>query len=70
MEDSTTEKIRASIYEKVDSFAKRDLERGTETLLTLLEIATEVGEINAPADPPAASVSPFNFLSRSRLIKW
>lgn len=50
MEDSTTEMIRARVETKIDNFAKGDLEHATEILLTLLEIANNDGDVEAPAN--------------------
>jgi hypothetical protein len=60
-EKSTTEATRASVKDKIDSFVEGDLERATEILSGLLEIASKDGDIAIPkiksptVSSPAAS---------------
>ena len=57
MADSTTTLIRTSVREKISCFAEGDLEHATEVLSELLEIASEDGDIEAPASTsPAVSL--------------
>ena len=56
--NSTTEKVRASFRNKVDSFAKGELEHATEMLSTLWGIINRDGEIKAPSNTPQLGVSP------------
>ena len=60
MDDSTTEKVRASVDEKIHSFVEGSLEHGTETFLALFEIATKEGDLNPSVNAPIA-VSQFSF---------
>lgn len=62
MEDSTTEATRASVDEKIDSFAEGDLEHATEILSALWEIVNNDGDITAPSSTPPSSVSRFGFV--------
>ena len=62
-EDSTMAMTRASVNEKVDSFAEGDLEHATEGLSALWEIAIKGGDINPPANTTSA-VSLVSVLSR------
>ena len=58
MEDSTTEKTRASVDKMIDSFVEGDLEHATEMLSALWEIANKSGDIKAPSNiSPAVSLS-------------
>ena len=60
MEDSTTETTRASVDEKVDSFAEGDLGYAKEIISALWEIANKDDDTKAPANTPS-TVSPFEF---------
>ena len=44
------QKIRASVEEKIKSFAKGDLEHATETFSALWEIANDDGDVKAPSN--------------------
>ena len=57
MEDSTTEKTRASVEERVCSFTEGDLDHAMETLSVLWEIASKDEEIEAPSSA-TVTVSP------------
>ena len=50
MDDSTTETIRTSVDEKIDSFVKGRLEHASEMLSALLEIVSRDGDIKVPSD--------------------
>ncbi|KAF9785422.1 hypothetical protein BJ322DRAFT_829530 [Thelephora terrestris] len=50
MEDSTTKATHSSVKEKINSFVKGDLERATEVLYELLEIASKDEELLAPTN--------------------
>lgn len=52
--------IRASVDEKIDSFAQGDLEHATEILSALWEVANKDGDITAPSNASPA-VSLFRF---------
>jgi len=62
--NSTTEKIRASFRNKVDSFAQGELEHATEMLSTLWGIINRDGEIKAPSNisPAVSPVLPSSVL--------
>jgi len=66
MEDSTTEKTRASINKKIDGFVEEGLEHATEMLSALWEIANKDGDVKAPANTSTA-VSPFRFYPPPRV---
>ena len=57
IEDSTGQKTRTGVENKIRSFAKGDLEHATETLSALWEILNNDADINAPSTKPV--VSPF-----------
>ena len=54
VEDSTTEKTRASVDKMIDSFVEGDLEHATEILSALWEIANKDGDIKAPSNTSPA----------------
>ena len=60
MEDSTTEVTRVSVEEKMDSFAKGELEHAGEILSALWEIAIKDEDAEPPEDT-SSTVSPFWF---------
>jgi len=60
MEDSTTESIRASVKEKVNSFAQGNLKHAGEALSALWEIVNKDEDIKASSNTSPA-VSSFLF---------
>jgi len=55
--NSTAEKTRASLDDKVDSFAKGELEHATEMLSTFWEVINRDGEFKPPSNTlPAVSL--------------
>ena len=60
MEDSTTEKTRASINKKIDNFTEEGLEHAAEMLSALWEVANKDGDVKAPVNTSSA-VSLFRF---------
>jgi len=64
--NSTTETTRASFDNKVDSFAKGELEHATEMLSTLWGIINRGGEIKVPLNTSPAVSPGLAFFSVAR----
>ena len=51
VEDSATDKTRASVEKKIDDFVEEGFKHATEMLSALWEIVNKEGDVIAPADP-------------------
>ena len=70
VEKSTSEATRASVKDKLTSFVEGDLERATEILSGLLEIASKDGDITVPqVNSPTVSSLQFSLPCCVKL-KW